>query len=88
MENNTQWITLRNWHLIQWNIKFVSVKRRKNQDQKKSQGPMNTLKIKNIKKLMRIQSKPQEQSLKRGTTWLIETLSIFILPLMRVAQVF
>lgn len=37
---------------------------------------------------MRIQSKPQEQSLKRGTTWLVETLSIFILPLMRVAQVF
>ena len=30
---------------------------------------------------MRIQSKTQEQSLKRGTTWLIETRSVFILPL-------
>ena len=30
---------------------------------------------------MRIQSKTQEQSLKRGTTWLTETRSVFILPL-------
>lgn len=50
MESNTQWITLRNWHLIQWYIKCISVKRRKNEDQKKTTRSNKYIKNKYIKK--------------------------------------